>query len=89
MQVEFKGKFRRDLSKIKDKQVIRAVISAIENVEGASRIAQIQNLVKLKEYEVHYRIEIKGNYRIGVIIRGEKIWFVRVLHRNKIYKQFP
>jgi hypothetical protein len=76
MIIVFKGSFRRDVSKIND-------------VREASGLSKIHRLVKLRKYRVHYRIEIDGNYRIGVIIRGNKVWFSRFLHRSKIYKEFP
>ena len=89
MIVKFKGKFRRDLIKIQDKSLNKAVRTTIENVKRANHISQIDRLVKLKDYKIHFRIEIPGNYRIGLIIKKDTVWFSRVLHRNTIYKKFP
>jgi hypothetical protein len=88
MIIVFKGSFRRDVSKINDVRLRSGVLWAIQNGE-ASGLSKIHRLVKLRKYRVHYRIEIDGNYRIGVIIRGNKVWFSRFLHRSKIYKEFP
>jgi mRNA interferase RelE/StbE len=89
MILVFKGSFRRDVSKINDHKVRVAILSAIENVKTAPGLSSINRMVKLRKYSVHYRIELEGNYRIGIIIRGDKVWFSRVLHRSKIYKEFP
>jgi mRNA-degrading endonuclease RelE of RelBE toxin-antitoxin system len=89
MKVTFMGAFRRDLLKIRDRHVKKSVLDAIVNVKGATNTSQIFKLVKLRRYRIHYRIEVESNYRIGLIIRGSQVWFVRVLHRSKIYRKFP
>jgi hypothetical protein len=89
MIIVFKGSFRRDVAGIKDAGVKEAILKAIQNVKTASGPSGIYRLVKLRNYKVHYRIAVHGNYRIGIIIRGNKVWFSRVTHRSKIYKLFP
>ena len=56
MIVAFKGAFHRDASKIKDRHVRNAALEIIQIVKDASSISQIQRLIKLREYKVHYRI---------------------------------
>jgi hypothetical protein len=85
----FKGSFLRDISKIRDRHLKTVIRESIQNARSAKDIRQIHKLVKLRKYKIHYRIEIEGNYRIGLIIRDDKMWFVRALHRSKIYKAFP
>ncbi len=89
MNVIFKGSFRRDAARINDRSVKKSLMEMIEVVKTASDISKIHHLVKLWKFKVHYRIEVEGNYRVGIIIRQNKVWFVRVLHRSKIYKEFP
>ena len=89
MNVIFKGSFRKDAAKISDRSVKRSLMEIIEEVKAASDISKIHHLVKLRKYKVHYRLEVEGNYRVGIIIRQNKVWLVRVLHRSNIYKQFP
>ncbi|MFQ5637633.1 MAG: type II toxin-antitoxin system RelE/ParE family toxin [bacterium] len=36
----------------------------------------------------YYRIRV-GSYRLGVEITENKVFFVRFLHRNEIYRYFP
>ncbi|NET50360.1 MAG: type II toxin-antitoxin system RelE/ParE family toxin [Merismopedia sp. SIO2A8] len=35
-----------------------------------------------------YRIRI-GDYRIGIIAKGDLVSFIRVLHRREMYRNFP
>lgn len=46
------------------------------------------NLKKLKGGGNYYRIRV-GEYRIGIIVEGDAITFVRCLHRKEIYRYFP
>jgi hypothetical protein len=85
----FKGQFRRDAGKIRNRLVREEISKVIGIVKQAEKVSQIPRLVKLKHYSTHYRIEIQSNYRIGVVVRGNRFWFVRVLHRSQIYKEFP
>lgn len=36
----------------------------------------------------YYRIRM-GDYRLGIIVEGEVVTFVRFLHRRDIYGYFP
>jgi mRNA interferase RelE/StbE len=94
MVLKFDKKFYRDLNKISDHELVSEILpKIILNVKNASHISEINNLKHLEKYSVRYRIKIKitdkRTYRIGVIIRGNAVWFVRLLHRKRIYKQFP
>ncbi len=94
MVLKYDKKFYRDLNKISDKELVSEILpKIIRNVKSANHISEIGHLKQLEKYSVRYRIKIKitdkRTYRIGVIIRGNTVWFVRLLHRNKIYKQFP
>ncbi|MEI7582218.1 type II toxin-antitoxin system RelE/ParE family toxin [Runella sp.] len=88
MKVEFLAKFDKDLDKLTSQRVKDDIISAIENVEQAQKIAGIQNIKKLKGAKIAYRIKI-GEYRIGLYIEGKTVEFARVVHRKDIYKFFP
>lgn len=88
MKIEFLAKFDKDLDKLTSQRVKDDIISAIENVEQAQKIADIQNIKKLKGARIAYRIKI-GEYRIGLYIEGKTVEFARVVHRKDIYKFFP
>jgi mRNA interferase RelE/StbE len=88
MNVSFREKFLKDLSKIKDQRIARNIENAIESVELAQSIQAISNLKKLKETKIAYRIKV-GDYRIGVFFDNNVVEFARVLHRKDIYRSFP
>lgn len=88
MELKFKGQFIRDID-VSNKALLHEVKAAIDNVKAAKTIAQIAQLKKLRSYETLYRIKVAKDYRIGVVIRNEVVWFVRFGHRNNIYKRFP
>ena len=94
MVLKFEKKFYRDLRKISDKELVASILpQIILNVKQAKNVYEINNLKQLEKYTVRYRIKIKldekRTYRIGLVIRGNVVWFVRLLHRRKIYKEFP
>ena len=42
----------------------------------------------MEGYSIYYRIRI-GNYRIGLQIENELVYFVAFDHRKDIYRNFP
>ncbi|MCF8308850.1 MAG: type II toxin-antitoxin system RelE/ParE family toxin [Bacteroidales bacterium] len=46
------------------------------------------NLKKLKGYKDYYRIRL-SDYRIGIQIKDDTVFFVVFGHRKDIYKKFP
>ncbi|MCS6806512.1 MAG: type II toxin-antitoxin system RelE/ParE family toxin [Acidobacteriota bacterium] len=88
MKAQFKASFARDLQSIREKATLKRIQEAIEQVEQARSLQEITNLKKLKGGGNYYRIRI-GEYRIGIIVEGDAITFVRCLHRKEIYRYFP
>ncbi len=88
MELRFKGQFNRDID-ITNKTVLEAVRDVIINVKQAKSLRQINEFKKLRKYKIHYRIKVAEDYRIGVVIHGKTVWFVRFGHRNSIYNRFP
>ena len=88
MKVEFRRSFARDLTKIRDKALLKRVAELIEAVERAPSLTEISNLKKLKGRTDYYRIRI-GNHRVGITRAGDNLVFVRFLNRNEIYRYFP
>jgi len=92
MVVRFKPRFWKDIIKLKnDAEVITATGKVITQVEKAENISQIDNLKKLIRYETRFRIKVfldkKRSYRMGLYIKGNTVWFARMLHRSKIYEE--
>jgi mRNA interferase RelE/StbE len=88
VKAAFNKSFVKDLRKIDDRAILQHVHDTIKAIEIAQRPADIKNLRKLSGEHHHYRIRI-GDYRIGLIIQGETVTFVRILHRRDLYRYFP
>lgn len=89
MELIAKGSFYRDISGLTDKILLKKLFISLKELESAKKISQVINLKKLREYETLYRIKIANDYRLGLIIRKNKVWLVCFGHRNKFYKNFP
>lgn len=88
MEVEFLGKFNKDISSIKQKTTKASIIKIIEQVEKARSISEISGVKKLKGFKEAYRIRV-GDYRLGLFVSKNKAQFARFVHRKDIYKLFP
>jgi mRNA interferase RelE/StbE len=83
MKTAFKASFLKAIRKIEDNQLKEDIKNAILNVESAKNIKQIKDLKKQ-----YFRIRI-GNYRIGIKIEEDTVFFVEFDHRKNIYWTFP
>lgn len=89
MNFEFKKSFAKDLrKKSKETKLLSRVQEIIQEVDNVGSLHKIKNLKKLKAEGNYYRIRF-GDYRIGLIIEDDTIYFVRLLHRSEIYRYFP
>ncbi len=88
MKVEFKKSFLKELKKLKNKNLKNSIADCIIQVEFAKNPTDIKNLKKLTGYDVYYRIRV-GDYRIGVKIENDIVYFVVCEHRKEIYRRFP
>lgn len=89
MNYEFKTSFVKDLKKKKhDKKLLSSVQEIIQEVADVDGVHEILNIKKMKAEGKYYRIR-SGDYRIGLVIENDIVYFVRVLHRSEIYKYFP
>lgn len=88
MQVYFEESFEKDLKRVKDRKILKRVKETIETIKNAESLRSLTNIQKLKGYETYYRIRL-GDFRLGIEIEGEKVIFVRFLHRKDIYRYFP
>ncbi|GHB57895.1 type II toxin-antitoxin system RelE family toxin [Persicitalea jodogahamensis] len=88
MKVKIDKSFEKDTKKVKDKKLLAKVADVIEQVQSSENNRGIKNLKKLKGSHNCYRIRV-GEYRIGIIIEGEMVEFIRFLPRKNVYDQFP
>jgi len=83
MIVKIDSTFEKDINALQNAKMHKQISYLIEDVRKA-----INSIKKLKGYKNHYRIRI-GDYRAGLIIDGNTVEFIRLLHRKDIYKRFP
>lgn len=91
MEVIVKPSFERDIKGL-NRDLLTILEDKLIQISKAKTISNIIGLKLLTGYTHHYRIKVitpKFSYRIGAIIRSEKIWLVRFLPRRKIYREFP
>jgi mRNA interferase RelE/StbE len=90
VKIEFRRSFEKDLSKIRNGELLDRIKDTIESIENAESILEVSNVKKLKAEGDYYRIRI-GDYRIGFTLDEEleSIVLVRILHRREMYRYFP
>jgi len=88
VKVSFTSSFEKDLRKIRQNVVRAAVREAILRIEASQHPGEVVDLKKLKKGTAYYRLRI-GDYRLGMLIEGDIVTFVRCLHRSEIYRYFP
>jgi mRNA interferase RelE/StbE len=88
MKVTFRQSFVQDLKKVKTQAVLDRVRRAIEQVEATSTTQEVRDLKKMSGAGNFYRIRV-GDYRLGVVVEGSQVEFVRCLARRDLYRFFP
>lgn len=89
MRLLIEKSFKKDLKKIKNKDILQRVLFTIEELARIEKPADFSgDLRKLRGGRNFWRIRI-GDFRIGLEIKGETVILVRILHRKEIYKYFP
>jgi mRNA interferase RelE/StbE len=88
MKVEFKKSFLKDLKTIKNSNLKKSIASCIIEIENSKDLSSIRNLKKLSGYNNYYRIRI-NDYRLGLKVEEDVVYFVIIEHRKDIYKVFP
>lgn len=87
MKVSFRASFLQDVEEIPEK--VRGKIRAtITHVEAARGLTEISHIKKLHGGKNLFRIRV-GEYRIGAMLEGDTLVFVRCLARKEIYRYFP
>ena len=88
MKVEFKRSFVKDLERVRDRSLKERVRQTIEQIEETQTLQEIGNVKRLRGGERYYRIRV-GDYRLGLMLEGDTVIFVRCLHRKDVYRYFP
>jgi mRNA-degrading endonuclease RelE of RelBE toxin-antitoxin system len=88
MQIEITKKFGKQVEKCQNKKIRTALSKIIQNIHQARNLHEIRNLKKLKGFKKFYRIRI-GDYRMGIVIKNNKVVLAAFDHRSDIYNYFP
>jgi mRNA interferase RelE/StbE len=88
MKTAFKESFLKAILKIKDHKLKSEIAAVISFTETAEDFRKIPNLKKLHGQGKYYRIKV-GDYRIGLKLVDDVLYFVDLAHRKDIYKHFP
>jgi len=88
MNIEFTHRFEKETDEITDSKLRERIKNIIEAVQIAATPRQISQLKKLKGFNNFYRIRV-GEYRIGIQIKGDTIFFAAFSLRKDIYRSFP
>ena len=60
----------------------------IEDIQRASSLFDVSNVIKLAGYDNHYRAKL-GDYRLGIELDGQTAILQKYGHRNDFYRGFP
>lgn len=88
MNIKIDESFEKDLSKVNDKALLKKVIALYENVVSAKSPKEIKSIKKLSGFKSYYRIRV-GDYRAGIRIENDTVYFERFLLRKDVYRLFP
>ena len=88
MIVKVSRSFEKDLTRIKDQKLKKAVFDIIKLVQKVPDLRGIHQLKKLKGHKEFYRIRL-GQYRAGIAITKDTVEFLVIDNRKDIYKHFP
>jgi mRNA interferase RelE/StbE len=88
MNVEFSKNFEKQINHIRDSKLKDEIAGIVRLVMKAESLGQIPNIKKLKGFKSAYRIR-SGEYRIGIIIQSNTIYFMAFANRKDIYRIFP
>ncbi|MEI6436870.1 MAG: type II toxin-antitoxin system RelE/ParE family toxin [Bacteroidota bacterium] len=88
MIVQIDKSFVKDAEKIKDQRLLNRIAICIDQIIDADSLDRINSVKKMKGETCYYRIRL-GDFRVGLRVDGETVFFLRVLHRKEIYKYFP
>ena len=88
MRCSYTRLFVKQVSKIKDKQLLVALKASIEELKGAAAMSSMAKVKKLAGCKDCYRLRLQ-DYRIGIQGVGDTAIIVCIYHRKEIYRYLP
>ncbi|SMO34271.1 type II toxin-antitoxin system RelE family toxin [Gracilimonas mengyeensis] len=88
MKIIYAISFKKDLSKINDRNTRQQIKRAIQKAKKVDDFKKITNIKSIKGEKNAFRLRA-GDYRIGLYLHEDTLELVRVAHRKDIYRLFP
>jgi len=88
MKVEYHKSFERDLRRVRDRNLLNRVKTALQELEGSESLEALSNIKAMKGHPEYYRVRI-GDYRLGLKRIDDGVRIIRFLSRGDIYRKFP
>ena len=89
IEVIYAENFLKDLNKLRGSPYYSSIKRlCFDIIPSLKNTTEIPSLKKLKGDDGYYRVR-KGDFRIGISIKGATVTFLRCLSRTDIYKYFP
>jgi len=89
MKVEFSKVFDKQTSRIHDKIILKRIGTVIKKIMDSNSLQEVSNIKPIKGFPGYYRIRL-GQYRLGISLEGDTVWFHFFGKRNEsTYKKFP
>ena len=87
MKVEITRKFKKQIESCDNITIRKKVGMILADVVKCDSLKEIKGLKKLKTPGSYFRIRV-NDYRIGIFLQGETVYFAAFDHRSDIYKYF-
>jgi len=88
LQIRINKTFLKELARLPVTQRKKIEHFVFKEAKNFEKPEDVPNVRKLKGYKDYYRIRF-GDYRAGVKIHNNTLFFERILHRKDIYKFYP
>lgn len=88
MKVVVRKRFFKNSLLLRKKDLLDDLLFLFDLIDKAKNTNEIPGFKYLTGYTNYARIQ-HGGFRIGVLVQGDTITFICLLHRNSVYKEFP
>lgn len=88
MKTAYRKRFLKELARLPASTRRSVETYAFETLPEAATLYEPGNAEKMRGYPNCFKVRF-GSYRVGLIVRGDTVYFERVLHRKDIYRFFP
>lgn len=81
-------KFEKYTQKINDKPTLIILAKLVLDFQKATKWQDISNIKSLVGFKNYYRVRL-GDFRVGIEIQNDMVYFLVIAKRNDIYYLFP